>query len=303
MKDLLNYYYYIITDRINMHNHNYYFEYLNHSFCLYRYDYNLNNLNDIFKLNTYMLYNNYKINKIILNRNSDIITKYGNHYYILILLNYNSKNLINFSNILTFQRNLNVNFGVLTRTNWLELWSNKVDNIEYSIKHLKHKYKLVYNSIYYYIGLTENAITYLRLINIQSHNISISHRRVKSNMTQEEFYNPLNLVIDFKVRDLAEYIKSCFFDRKLDVSEIINYLKKIPMSNIDYIYFYIRMLFPSYYFDLYDLIISGVKDEKSILKVTSYQEDYEYLLYEIYLLIRSHVNIMGIEWINKKFAI
>ncbi len=303
MKDLLNYYYYIITDRINMQNHNYYFNYLNHSFCLYRYDGMLENLNDIFKLNTYMLYNNYKINKIILNRDSMIATRYGNYYYVLILLRFNSKTLISLNEVVNFERRIGVLPSILNRTNWIELWCKKIDNIEYSIKHLMHKFKLIYNSIYYYIGLTENAITYLSLINVNNQNISIEHQRVKKNTTIEEFFNPLNLIIDFRIRDLAEYLKSCFFERKWDVSSIINYLKKIPMSNTDYLYFYIRMLFPSYYFDLYDLIIAGNISEESILKITSYQEDYEYLLYEIYLLVKSHINIVGIEWINRKFAI
>ncbi len=303
MKDLLNYYYYIITDRINMQGHNYYFTYLNNYFCLYRYDANFEVLDEVFKLNTYMLYNNYPINKIILNKDSSITTKYGNHYYILVLLRYNSHNLIKLNNVLNFGKLVNPLPNILNRTNWIELWSNKIDNIEYSIKHLMHKYKLIYNSIYYYIGLTENAITYLKLFSIPSKNITISHRRVHGCDKIVDFYNPLNLVIDYHIRDLSEYIKSMFFERKWDVLTIINYLKKINMSGSDYIYFYIRMLFPSYYFDLYDLIISGKELEKSILNITSYQEDYEYLLYEIYIMIKSHVNIVGIEWINKKFAI
>ncbi len=301
MKDLLNYYYYIITDIINMQNGNYYFNYLNNSFCLYRYESNLDILNEVFKLNNYMLYNNYPINKIILNKYSSIITKYGNHYYVLVLLKYNNHNLININNILNFNKLINNIPNILNRTNWLELWSNKIDNIEYMIKHLMHKYKLIYNSIYYYIGLTENAITYLRLFGVSNKNISISHRRVGSNTKIVDFYNPLNLVIDYRIRDLAEYIKSMFFERKWDIETIINYLQKINLNRTDYIYFYVRMLFPSYYFDLYDLIISGKENEKSILKITSYQEDYEYLLYEIYLFINTKINIVGIDWINKKF--
>ena len=303
MKDLLNYYYFIITDRINMQNHNYYFNYLNNAFCLYRYNDDLNKIDDLFKLNTYMLYNNYHINKIILNRYSSIITNYGNYYYVLVLLNSYNKTLININNVVNFGRVVNNIPNILNRTNWIMLWSNKIDNIEYSIKHLMHKYKLIYNSIYYYIGLTENAISYLRLLNVDNKNISISHKRVLASTNIMEFYNPLNLIIDYRIRDLAEYIKSCFFEKKLDVLEIINYLKKIRMSDVDYIYFYIRMLFPSYYFDIYDLVIVDKIKEENILRITDYQSDYEYLLYEIYLLIKSHVNIMGIEWINKKFAI
>lgn len=302
MKDLLNYYYYIITDRINMYQHNYYFSYQNNYFCLYRYDKNFNDIRDIFNLNTYMLYNNYKINKIILNKDGEILTLKESHYYVLVLLNGNSKNYIDLKNVIEFNQRL-TNLNLLNRTNWFYLWSNKIDNIEYSINHLMHKYKLIYNSIYYYIGITENAISYLKMVKLENHNISICHKRVNASDTYNDFYNPLNLIIDYRVRDLAEYLKSCFFESKMDVLEIINYLRKIKMSNVDYIYFYIRMLFPSYYFDLYDMVLSGKIREEKILHVTKLQGDYEYLLYEIYLEIRRHVNIIGIEWINKKFAI
>lgn len=141
------------------------------------------------------------------------------------------------------------------------------------------------------------------MINFPNNNISICHKRVLANDTIQDFYNPLNLIIDYHIRDLAEYFKSCFFTGKMDVLDIINSLKKIKMANSDYIYFYIRMLFPSYYFDLHDLILLGKVKEEKILTITKYQNDYEYLLYEIYLVIKSHINIIGIEWINKKFAI
>lgn len=302
MKDLLNYYYYLIVDRINMRGNNYYFLYQNNYFCLYRI-FDLSNTQELFNLNNYMLLNNYKINRIILNKDGQIITKRGNYFYVLVLLTYNTKKIIDLNNIITFNQRL-VDFNTyLNRTNWLSLWSTKIDNIEYSIHHLMHQYKLLYNSIHYYIGLTENAISYLKMINFPNNNISICHKRVLANDTIQDFYNPLNLIIDYRIRDLAEYFKSCFFIGKMDVLDIINSLKKIKMANSDYVYFYIRMLFPSYYFDLYDLILLGKVKEEKILTITKYQNDYEYLLYEIYLVIKSHINIIGIEWINKKFAI
>lgn len=302
MLDLLNYYYYIITDRVSLKNNNYYFTYQNNYFCFYKYNGSLNEINELFNLNTYMLYNNYQINKIILNNKKEILTLYDNNYYCLVLLNINSLDYVNIKQVITFnQRNINLN--ILLRNNWYYLWSNKIDNIEYSINHLMHKYKLLYNSIYYYIGLTENSISYLKLLSVDNRNLSISHKRVNSNTSLVEFYNPLNLVIDYRIRDLAEYLKSCFFSLKMDILEIVNYFKKIKMSESDYLYFYVRMLFPSYYFDIYDNILSGKMDEKSILKITKLQDDYEYLLYEIYLVIKSRIDIIGIDWINSKFSI
>lgn len=303
MKDLLSYYYYLLPDKIHKYNNDYYFEFRNHSFCFYLYNGKVEDINYIYNLNNYMIYNNYKINRIITNSQSNILTKKDNKYYILIELIINNKNNISLDNIIEFNQ-YKISINLLNRTNWYLLWSRKIDNIEYTINHIKNKYRLLYSSIFYYIGLTENAISYIKYFNLNNNNnnISICHKRININNSIRDFYNPINLVIDYKVRDIAEYYKSLFFNKNIDIKNIINSFTNIKMSNVDYIYFYIRMLYPSYYFDLFDNIINNKCKENDILNITRLQEDYEYLLYEIYNVIKIHVNIVGIEWINKKFA-
>ena len=301
MKDLLNYYYFLLPDKIHMINNNYYFNYKNHFFGFYLYNGNLEDINSIYNLNNYMIFNNYKINRIIINKESSIITKKDNKNYILIeLIEYN-KNKINLKNILEFNKK-QVFINVLNRTNWYFLWSNKIDNIEYTLNHIKYKYRQLYNSSSYYIGLAENAISYLKYLNLNNNNISVCHKRINVNNDLKEFYNPINLIIDYKVRDLAEYYKSIFFNRNIDIKSIINSIKTIKMSNIDYVYFYIRLLYPSYYFDIFDNILNNKNKEDDIMKITKLQDDYEYFLYEVYKVIREYVNVVGIDWINKKFA-
>ena len=301
MKEFLNYYYYILPDKIHKINNKYYFQFKNNYFSFIPFYGNINNLNSILSLNNYMLYQNNKINKIILNKEGSIITKKDNNYYILLLLNTHSKDIINIQNIIYFS-NIKTNFLDLNRTNWYLLWSRKVDYLEYLKNNLSKEYNLIYNSLPYFIGLSENAISYLKYSNLKNNHISICHTRINCKESISEFYNPTNLVIDYKVRDIAEYYKSLFFDLKMDIKEIINSLKKIKMNEIDSIYFYIRMLYPSYYFDLIDEILNGNLKQEAILKITKNINDYEYLLYEIYLYIKSQYNIIGIDWINKKFA-
>ncbi|MBR3661593.1 MAG: hypothetical protein IKN63_06845 [Bacilli bacterium] len=301
MKDLLNYYYFIIPDKIGMKNGNYYFTFKNHEFIFYLYNNSLNNIDALFNLNNYMLFNNFKINRIILNKDRNILTKKDNKDYILVELLINSKDKISLNNIIEFNK-LNININVLNRTNWYYLWSNKIDNIEYSLNHLKSKYPYLYNYSSYYIGLTENAISYLKYINLNNNNIGVCHKRINVNDNLREFYNPMNLVIDYKVRDKTEYYKSLFFNKRISINEIINSIKLLKLSDIDLIYFYIRMLYPSFFFDLYDSIINKKNDDKDIEIIVNKQSDYEYLLYEIYLFLKLRINIIGIEWINKKFA-
>ena len=136
MKDFLNYYYFLYPDKIRMHNKNYYFSFKNRNFILYLYEFNLNEVNNIYSLNNYLTYNNYQTNKIILNKEMNILTKYNNKYYILIELIIDNQNIISLKNIINFNRR-KLNLNILNRTNWYILWINKIDNIEYTMIHIK----------------------------------------------------------------------------------------------------------------------------------------------------------------------
>ena len=298
MKDLLNYYYFLLPNKIYMINNNYFFSYNNYFFGLYLYKNNIDDINNIFNLNNYMLLNNFKINKIILNKDSKILTIRNNKYYCLVQLFFNNKNIINLKNIIEFNKQ-RLYINILNRSNWYYLWINKIDNIEYILNHLKNKYKILYNSSFYYIGLTENAISYLNYYKDQNNNLGICHKRINSNL-ENDFYNPLNLIIDYKVRDIAEYYKYMFFYKKVGVNDILLSLKKIKMSGIDYIYFYIRMLYPSYFFDILDNILNEKVNENDIFKITNMQDDYEYLLYLIYNYLKNKINLLEIKWLNNK---
>ena len=47
----------------------------------------------------------------------------------------------------------------------------------------------------------------------------ISHKVIKENDSVEVLYNPMNIIFDYKVRDIAEYIKSYFGLDKVDEDE------------------------------------------------------------------------------------
>ena len=61
-----------------------------------------------------------------------------------------------------------------------------------------------------------------------------------------------------------------------------------------------RILYPSFYFILYDEIISNKKEEKELNKIISRINDYEVYLYNIYLYLRKHYDIPTIEWLKKR---
>jgi len=290
MKNILNYYYNIIVDEID----NEYFSYDNHLFCLYEYKRNINEIDSLFSLNNLMLSRNIMINKIIKNIFDSIITNHDNKNYILIMINYEYRDNLNNKFILSFP---NKELDILKRNDWGRLWSIKIDYIEYQLHHIKNKYQLINNSINYYIGLAENAISYFNMLDLCNIPLYISHRRI----TKNNMYNPLELVIDYKVRDISEYIKNSFFNNEMTIYEIIEYINKINLDNIDYILLYVRLLYPSYYFDLYEKIINDNEDELEIERIIRLSTMYEKLLFEIYSLFKRKVNILGIDWINNKY--
>lgn len=291
MEYILEFYYRIIIDN-KIIDKNGYFSYNNHLFCLYQYQRNIEEINELVLLNQDMINNNLNVNRIINNIYNKPLTMYEGNNYVLILIKFKYQN-----GLFKFIPINNNSYKLLERNNWGYLWSLKIDYIEYQIKHLINKYPLLYKTVNYYIGLSENAIKYFNMLRLDNVNLFISHRRVNN----DYLYNPVELIIDYKVRDISEYLKECFINNKKNIYEIKRYILNLNLSNIDYILLYNRMLYPSFYFDIYEIIVNKDLDEKEILKVTDMANKYEELLYEIYMLIKRKVNIIGIGWINNKF--
>lgn len=288
MKNILHYYYHMIVDDIDSNGC---FTYRQHFFCLKEYKRNIDEIKSLVALNNYMQTNNIPVNHIIYNNLNLPLTFHEGKYYILIHLLYHKLSYYEF-----FIAPRGKEFDLLKRNDWAFLWSEKIDYIEYQLDHFANQYPLIHDSIYYYIGMAENAILYFKMLNNQDTPLYIVHRRNK----KRDLYNPVELVIDYKVRDITEYLKDSFFYHKKTINEIKNYLKSINLNHQDYLLLYVRMLYPSYYFDIYEKIINeGIQEEKLkiILDKTS---SYEELLYEIYLFLKPN-NALGINWINKKF--
>ena len=293
MKNILDYYYQIIIDDNKVHD-NGLFMYNNHLFCLYEYKRNSSEIDALFLLNEIMLSNKITINKIIKNIFNQVITFSNNISYVLIEVNYEYIDNTCFKFLKSFyDRRLDI----LKRNDWGRLWSIKIDYVEYQLIHIKNSYPLINSSINYYIGLSENAISYFNMLNLNNVPLYIEHRR----FNKENIYNPVELVIDYKVRDISEYIKKCFFNERKNSYEIINFIDKLSLENIDYVFLYVRLLFPSYYFDLYDEIINNNIDEQELNKIINMASEYEEFLYNVYILIQKRVSILGINWINSKY--
>lgn len=248
---------------------------------------------ELYKIN--ILINNLKgYNQLVLNINSTYITKIYNNFYILVKL---SNKEISIKRTILEESKYNINsynFKEIDRTNWKVLWSQKVDYIEYQMNHICNKYKIIRNSINYYIGLAENAIQYLPNIQDTSKlKIVPSHKRIE----KKDFNSPLNIIVDYQSRDIAEYLKYIFFEGNYNYAEIKEIILKSNLDGISYQLLFARLLFPTYFFDIYDSIINGNIKENKILNIIKKIKNYETYLKKIYLIINEQKKIPEIKWL------
>lgn len=299
MKNIIEYYYNIKIDKLYNKDDYYYFTIYDTNYILKPYTTVLDRSNDLYKLNT-ILSNNMNIDNIILNINNNPITSINNKDYILIRKSKEPQiTLINISNLANQNTSYINDFKTLERNNWEILWSNMIDYYEIQIKENEKKYPLIRESFDYYIGLTENAISYV----VNTKNTipkDISDNKVISHNTLEKsLIDPENIILDHKARDVAEYIKKAFYDNNQNIyTELDEYFKYNYYSQYGIQILFGRVLYPSYYFNIYDKVISNKVKEEELNKIISKNKKYELYIYNIYSYLKRYYNIPLPEWLN-----
>lgn len=300
MLDYINYFYNLYPPLLNKENDNYVFFVGNEKYYLTPYRRELSEIKDLVELNKRMISSNSLVHEIIINKFNEPISVISNENYVLLRVYVNDIKKIDINDII-YMLNENVDLSglkSLLRTNWVALWSSKVDYIEYQMGHLIKKYPFLNNTIDYYLGLCENAITYIKNLKMFSDYkipIGISHKRIIKDATLFDLYNPLNLIIDYKVRNIAEYLKDAFFKDE-DVNYILNIVfKNFWFDKLNLSLLVARLLYPSYYFDLFEEIIDKELDENIIFPLTKKSSKYE----EFIDLIIKNCNLQNLQWLSR----
>lgn len=255
---------------------------------------------------------NYNINltsEIILNKNESILTFYNKDSYILFEIKINYYKEITLNDIYNFNVPFNVNnYKSLDMTNWEKLWEMKVDYMESQIELLDKKFPFFCLISNYYIGLSENAIKLKKYINSIDDliHLSISHRRIKFNDNLFELYNPLNYIVDYRIRDISEFFKSLYFGgQDINYLLIVHYIQYNNITFKESLLLFDRLLYPSYFYDLYEEFISEKSNEQDmIIKYFELSKKYELELKNVYLFIEKFYNkkIPNLFWLLKKEA-
>ncbi len=295
MKNAINYYYNLYPDNIHQTDKGYYFFINTTRYFIVKYLDNPKDAAKIYNITIQLLNKHLYVHPIVLNNQNQIITYINNEPYILMITIY-YQNKINLNDIIYFSSTIALDYK--QTPNWGILWSEKNDYLEYQISMLGQNHPLLRESFSYYIGLGETAIQLVNTINTSNLPLIYAHKRLKKTDKQFDLYNPLNLTIDFQVRDIAEYLKNKFFNNENIEPELIYYLNNAKLSISEYLLLLARLIYPTYYFDLYEEIITNRKNEQEIKKIITKTEEYEQLLKKIYHYYKTFIPIETIDWLE-----
>lgn len=244
--------------------------------------------------------NNTNYHYILKNNKGGLVTSVGGINYVLLKINGPEHSEVDLNDIINNQKPLSGGYNELRRDNWGMLWSEKVDYLEYQVSELSKNYPIIRSSFSYFVGLAENAIQYYNMLNIKDLSLVVSQKRILSPNYSLFYYNPLSVVIDYKARDIAEYIKSSFFNNDFSWGTVENLVNKNYLTSLECNLLYTRVLYPSYYFDDIYLVLEKGADEEILLKYINRVEEFEDFLRKLYDVLSSNYDLIKIDWITKK---
>ena len=300
MNNAILFYFDMNVSDVKKINGNYYFNYFNSDYVVHLYKRDVYEIMEIYYVNLELLNNGFAGYEIMLTKNNDIVFLYEKEYYVLMRLPSIKNRMITFDDVLGFDFAYNTKINKLDKSNWANNWSFKVDFIENQFEQVRGKYNIISSSIDYFIGIWENAISYYN-DNVKGNGRKcICHNRVYYDMDLLEFVNPLNFVVDYKERDVGEYLKSYVMNNNFTKESVDKFL--VCNSKESVCTLISRLLFPSYYFDVYEDIVVNNRSEDDISDIVLRRNNVIYVVYLLSLKY-SNFNVPIINWIKKEISL
>ena len=295
MKNIISYLYNMDIIDIKEYKNNSYIIKTNNSSYLLVSDFNQKSLSTLYSIISPMNQYHFISYKIENNLYGNITFDYDSKTYVLINIKNDYNEEANFDDVIELS-NLTNNLlknKLKYKNNWVTLWESKINYLsEHFINHISTN-KNITSYFYYYVGVSESLFRYIKSINSNddiSSYISISHPRLYYPNKKLDYYNPLNFIIDLKVRDIAAYIKNLYLN-ELDYEGELKYYLKTNLLNI-YLasMLYARILYPSSFFDQYE---NSFDVKNRYLDIDSYEN----FAKNIHNIINSFIKIDKIKWL------
>lgn len=302
MKQTIEYYYSLNIDTLYLENDKYHFVDNGYDYYFVYCNRTEKELSDIIECSRELKAKNIACHDIIANNKGEVITSIDEVNYLLLRVKNKDQEYI-ITDMIEFNKKLKLSVAKsdLYRNNWSQLWSAKVDYIEEQLRELKTD-SFIKKTINYYIGLAENAIYYVNSVSekylvSEADNIVLSRKRVVYPNFKLNYLNPLNFIFDLEVRDIAEYLKSVFFSGEDALLELKTYLKIVKLTPYSYNMFFARLLYPSYYFDVYDAVINKNENVDELVEIVKKTNDYESFLKKAYTEISVYADLEKVSWL------
>lgn len=303
MKNFINYYYNFYISDIHLIDGKYFFSYDGNSYMFKNCSDIVSIIDSIYELSQQLSYHNSYYHQLIYNKDKSLITFFEGKPFVMLKLSSVSNMPISIFDIKGLDIvNVDRKIEKIIRFNWTILWEEKIDYFEQQIFSKKDEYGSLLDSFNYYVGMAENAILYVReaLKNQDEYpnQLVASHRRFYNNMSLIDFYDPTNLIVDHRSRDVAEFLKFLFISNDYDFSVINDFLNKYRLSKLDAHLLFGRLLFPGFYFDYLEKSLFNQIDD-SIFWLEDRTEEYNQYIMEIYLILNKQFEMQEIQWLKK----
>jgi spore coat protein YutH len=205
---------------------------------------------------------------------------------------------------------------------WKMLWETRLDQLErfWQSKVINHPTgsfdTLFISSFPYFLGLTENAIQYIIDTELDDQpkafdGATICYQKYSCHTSRDyqRVKVPFQWVYDHPGRDIAEWIRSSFFEKK-EEGEIIRFLNEYEqvntLSSFAWRLMYARLLCPLHYFEEvegYYSVEDGEqreKREKRLQEIVDNAKEYQRFLGDFYEMIKlpiERLKIRQVDWL------
>ncbi len=176
------------------------------------------------------------------------------------------------------------------KKNYASIWNQKIATLE---KINRTNSNLFGSDFYFFYGLARIAINYCRNVNYGNVRNGFCFRRFDKVKKISELYNPMNIHIAPIINNYAEYIKYNYFYNGIFYFDIYYDIEKFSFDEL--VLLIGKLLFPSYYFDIYENSGNIKNDEVVINRINQYLKNVKLVIGEIK---KRHNNMPIISWIT-----
>ncbi len=280
MKDILSEYYNIFIDDYKEYKDGLIFQVDGINYYLVKTSYDTAYINELIKVCEEVRKQNVLLHDFIKNKNNEFLS----NGYILFKINVLMDD-IDLNDIKKFN-SIDSNKYLKEYIKMEDFWQNKIDYFEVQISELSDN-KLINHSFDYYIGIAEIIILFLKK-HPTKNDLCLSHKSLDSISTLE-FYNPLNITFDLKLKDMASYI------RMTNNYELLNdLLDQTDWS--DKAYLFTRMVFPFRYFNIISDMVVDNEEEHELINLLNNVKKYEAYLSQMQKMFGIYI----FSWIKKE---